>query len=96
MIKSNTGITNPDGTPRFHYELTQAELDDGYAVFVTGPIAGDIAVAGTAYDVSEGAIPVKVEHVGALHIAIHKAHHAAGRFLDVPVPDVKDVSLKVA
>lgn len=93
MIKTAVG-TNPDGSPRFGYALTQEEHDAGLVAFVTGPIAGTLAVPdGTAYDVTEGAIAVRAEHVGHLHVAIHKAHHAAGRFLDVPVPDLQDLSL---
>ncbi len=94
MIRTPLG-TNEDGTSRFNYELTQEELDSGYdTAFITGPIAGTIALpSGAAYDVTEWAIPVKSEHVGELHVAIHSAHHAAGRFLDIPVPDVADVAL---
>jgi hypothetical protein len=96
MIKHPDGVnTDRDGneTPRFRYELTQQEHDDGFALFVTGPIAGTFVVDGTSYDVTEWAIPVKTEHVGPLHIAIHRAHQAAGRFLDSPVPELADVSV---
>lgn len=93
MIKTAVG-TNPDGSTRFHYELTQEEHDDGYVALLTGPISGTLAVPdGTGYDVSEGAVAVRREHVGHLHVAILKAHHAAGRFLEQPVPDLEDVSL---
>lgn len=94
MNKTPTGATNPDGSPHFNYELTQQEHDDGYALYITGPISGTVSVAdGTAYDVTEYAIPVKREHVGHLHVAIHKAHHAAGRYLDAPVPSLADVEV---
>lgn len=97
MIKTLRG-TNPDGTPHFHYELTQEEFDAGYTVaFHTGPILTGTISLGEAdnaiYDVTEACIPVKAEHVGHLHIAIHRAHHAAGRHLDVAVPDLAAVSL---
>jgi hypothetical protein len=96
MLKHPEG-TNPDGTDRFRYELTEQEVADGYALFVTGPISGTVALpSGSAYDVTEYAIPVKTEDVGPLHVAIHKAHHAAGRFLDLPVPALEDVSIGVA
>jgi len=85
MIKHAEG-TNPDGSVRFRYELTEKEVADGYVMFVTGPIAGTFEIAGTPYDVTDYAIPVKTEHVDALHVAIHRAHHSAGRFLDIPLP----------
>jgi hypothetical protein len=93
MLKQQEG-SNPDGTPHWHYTLTQEEHDAGYAALFTGPIAGTLSLPdGAAYDVSEDCIPVKAEHVGELHLAIHRAHHAAGRFLDVPLPELKDVAL---
>ena len=65
-----------------------------YAIFVTGSISGTIVLPdGTAYDVTPDAIRIPEEHVGELHVAIHKAHHAAGRFLDHPVPDKADLSV---
>ena len=65
-----------------------------YAIFVTGPISGTMVLPdGTAYDVTPDAIRIPDEHVGELHLAIHKAHHAAGRFLDHPVPHIDDVSV---
>ncbi len=95
MIKHNDG-TNEDGTPRFRFELTQEEHDAGLVAFVTGPISGTIGISdGSAYDVTEWAIPVKREHVGEMHVAIHKSHHAAGRFTDAPLPDAADLSLTV-
>jgi hypothetical protein len=95
MKKTQTG-TAPDGTATFNFELTQEEHDAGYVAFVTGPIInGTISLpSGAAYDVTENIIPVKREHVGELHIAIHKLHHAAGRMLDVPVPALSEVELK--
>jgi hypothetical protein len=93
MIKTPQG-TNEDGTPRYNFELTQDEVDQGLVAFVTGPISGTIAMAdGTAYNVTDWAIPVQAIHVGQLHVAIHQAHHAAGRFLDQPVPDAADLSV---
>lgn len=78
---------NADGSQRFNYELTAEEAEAGMTAMITGPIAGTISMAdGTAYDVTEWAVPVHQDHVDELHQSIHKAHHAAGRFLDVPVP----------
>jgi hypothetical protein len=94
MLKHPEG-TNPDGSVKFRFELTPEEVADGYVMFVSGPIAGTFNIEGTAYDVSEYALPVKAEHVGALHIAIHKAHHAAGRFLDLPVPTLAEANVSV-
>ena len=83
--------TTPTG---FRFELTGEEHAAGMVAFLTGPISGTVVVDdGTTYDVTEFAIPVPREHVGMLHVAIHKAHHAAGRFLDHPVPELADVSL---
>jgi hypothetical protein len=85
---------DPSSASGFRYELTQEEHDSGFVAFLTGPIAGTISLpSGAAYDVTEDCIAVKNEDVGELHVAIHKAHHAAGRFLDAPVPDLADVSL---
>lgn len=85
---------DPNSQSGFRFELTQEEHDAGLVAFLTGPIAGTIALPnGSAYDVSDDAIPVKAEDVGHLHVAIHRAHHAAGRFLDHPVPALEDVSL---
>lgn len=94
MIKTQIG-NNLDGSPRFNYTLTQQEHDAGYVAFMVGPvISGTVSLPnGAAYDVSETAIPVKYEDVGHMHIALHKQHHAAGRFLEHPVPDLADVSL---
>ena len=81
---------HPDTTsPSGHrYELTMEEMASGlsHACF-TGPISGTISMAdGTAYDVTPDVIAIKPEHADELHLAIHKAHHAAGRFMDVPLP----------
>ena len=80
-----TDPTHPSGV---NYELTQDEFDSGHTVaYFTGPIAGAIALSdGTVYDVSPTAIAVKPEHVDELHVAIHRKHHAEGRFLDTPIP----------
>jgi hypothetical protein len=86
--------TNPDGSPHYRFELTQDEHDSGLVALMTGPIAGPLTLDdGTTYDVTDTFIPVKREHVGPLHIAIVESHHANGRFLDVPVPKLEDVSL---
>lgn len=84
-MKVTTDTTHPSGV---NYELTQEEFDEGYTVgYFTGPIAGAIALAdGSVYDVSPTAIACKPEHVDELHVAIHRKHHAEGRFLDVPLP----------
>lgn len=87
-----TRSTNPDF--EFDYRLTDEELAAGYTqLLMTGPIAGTIVMKdGTAYDVTEYAIAVKAAHAetadgpGELQLAILKAHHAAGRFLDSPLP----------
>lgn len=85
---------DPSSPSGFRFELTEDERDAGFAAFITGPIAGTIALpSGAAYDVTEDLVAVKEDHIGELHIAIHKAHHAAGRFLDIPVPELADVSL---
>lgn len=94
MLKQLT-CRNPDGSPHYHFTLTQDEVDAGWVAFMTGPIAGVVTLDdGTLYDVTDTAIPVKREHVGQLHVAIHEAHHANGRYLDVPVPAVEAVSLE--
>jgi hypothetical protein len=83
--------TSPSG---FRFELTQEEHDAGMVAFLTGPIAGTISLpSGGAYDVTEDAVAVHRYHVGEFHVALHKAHHAAGRFLDAPVPELEAVSL---
>ena len=95
MVKTRIG-DNEDGTARFNYTLTQDDVDAGLVAFMTGPITGVVSIeGGHAYDVSDDFIAVKAEHVGGLHVAIHKAHHAAGRFLESPVPDLADVALEV-
>jgi hypothetical protein len=82
----------PSSPSGFRYELTQDEHEAGYVLFMTGPIAGTISLStGAAYDVSEDHIAVKEVDVGHLLVAIAKAHHAAGRFLDAPVPELPEV-----
>lgn len=78
-----------------HYELTVDDMAAGFDVaLITGPIDGIISIpSGASYDVTEDIIPVKSEHLGELHLAIHKAHHAAGRFTDIPVPSLESVSV---
>ncbi len=79
---------DPTSTSGFRYELEATDVAAGKTVLMlTGPIAGTMSLSdGSAYDVSEEAIAVKPEHRDELHRAIHKAHHVAGRFLDVPLP----------
>ncbi len=85
MVIKHNDANSPSG---FRYELEAADVAAGRnALMLTGPIAGTMSLSdGSAYDVSEEAIAVKNEHLDELHRAIHKAHHAAGRFLDVPLP----------
>jgi hypothetical protein len=84
MIK-HPDSNSPSG---FRYELETSDVSAGRSVaFLTGPISGTMSLPdGSAYDVSEEVIAVAPEHVHELHRAIHKAHHAAGRFLDAPLP----------
>ena len=77
--------THPSGKHTAHTpeELAEGKID----ILQTGPISGTIVLAdGSAYDVSDDHIAVKPEHRDELTLAIHKAHHAAGRFLDAPLP----------
>lgn len=80
---------DPSSPSGKRYELTADEMATGLtAAFLTGPISGTIAMAdGAAYDVTDEVIPVRPEHVKELQLAIHKSHHAAGRFLDAPLPN---------
>jgi hypothetical protein len=84
-MKVTPDPTHPSG---IHSEHTPEEIAAGMTdIVLTGPIAGTISMAdGTAYDVSNVAIAVKPAHTNELLLAIHKAHHAAGRFTDVPLP----------
>jgi hypothetical protein len=84
-MKVSTDTSHPSGV---NYELTQEEFDAGYTVaLVTGPIQGAVSLPdGTVYEVSPPHIAVRPEHLDALRLAIHKKHHAEGRFLDVPLP----------
>lgn len=78
---------DPSSQSGFRFELTQEEHDAGLAAFLTGPISGTVAIpSGAAYDVTEDAIAVRVEHIAELRTTIHKMHHAAGRFLNSPLP----------
>ena len=78
---------DPNAPSGFRFELTQDDAASGHTVaMLTGPISGTMSLAdGSAYDVTEDAIPVKPEHLAELQTAIHRAHHAAGRFLDAPL-----------
>ena len=78
---------DPNAPSGFRFELTQDDIAAGHTVaLLTGPISGTMSLAdGSAYDVSEEAIPARPEHVEELEHAIHRAHHAAGRFLDAPL-----------
>lgn len=87
LIKS-PGSPKEDGSPRSNFNGMHVD-PDVYAFLYTGPIAGTFVVDGESYDVTEDVIPVKHEHLAALNLAIHKAHHAAGRFLDAPLPKGK-------
>jgi hypothetical protein len=84
MIK-HPDANSPSG---FRYELEASDMAAGKSVaFLTGPISGTMPLSdGSAYDVSEEIIAVAPEHRDELHRAIHRAHHAAGRFLDAPLP----------
>jgi hypothetical protein len=81
-----TDTTHPSGV---NYELTQDEFDAGLTVaFMTGPIGGAVALSdGTVYDVNPPHVAVRPEHVDELALAIHRKHHAEGRYLDVPLPN---------
>lgn len=88
--------TKADGSPHFRFELEQAEHDAGMVAFLTGPIGGTIALGSeVAYDVTEDWIAVHKDHVGPLKLAIHGAHHAAGRYLDVPIPALTDAGIAI-
>ena len=78
---------DPSSPSGLRFELTDEDVAAGNsAALLTGPISGTMSLAdGTAYDVTEEAIAVKPEHVAELEHAIHRAHHAAGRFLDAPL-----------
>lgn len=89
---------DPASPSNFRFELTQEEHDAGFVAFATGPlVAGSVStIDGTVYDVTEDAVAVHRSHVGEMHLAIHRMHHAAGRYLDVPLPALEDVSLSEA
>lgn len=84
--------SSPSG---FRYELTEEDVANGLVAFAPGPLVnGAVSLPdGTVYDITEEYIAVKHEHVGELHLAIHRMHRAVGRHLDVPVPELEDVSL---
>ena len=44
MIKHPDGFEADGVTPHFRFELTQEEHDNGYALFITGPIGGTIGL----------------------------------------------------
>ena len=73
---------------RVNYELTQEEFDAGQTVaLMTGPIAGTIVLSsGSAVDVTPYYAAVREEDRQEALLAIHRAHHAAGRFMDAPLP----------
>lgn len=73
---------------RVNFELTEEEMAAGQTVaLMTGPISGTIALSdGSAVDVTPYYATVKEENRDEALLAIHKAHHAAGRFLDAPLP----------
>jgi len=80
---------DPTSASGIRYELEASEMASGHSVMLlTGPVSGTMAISdGSAYDVTPEVIAVKPEHRDELLRTIHKAHHAAGRFLDVPVPE---------
>ena len=73
-------------TPEYEFELSPEEVGAGYRLMLTGPISGTFFIEDEAYDVTDRVVAVKQEHAAALAYEIHKAHHAAGRFLDAPLP----------
>jgi hypothetical protein len=77
--------THPSGK---NTTLTPEEMASGHTVlFLTGPIGGTVVLGdGSAYDVTDDVIAIKPEHQRELELGIHRAHHAAGRFLDAPLP----------
>jgi len=77
--------THPSG---INSALEPEEIAAGKTVmFLTGSISGHLFMAdGTHYDTTGAVVAVKPEHQRELEIAIHRKHHAEGRFLDVPVP----------
>ena len=84
-MKITPDASAPNGT---NFELTQEEFDAGLThVVMTGPISGTLALStGNAYDVTPDYVAIHPEEHDELTLAIHKAHHAAGRFLDAPLP----------
>jgi len=88
LVRDSAGniVRNPDGSGRMHFDFSDEPADDLVVLF-TGPISGIVAASdGTEYDVTDPYIKVASEHVDDICDAIHREHHAAGRFLDVPLP----------
>ena len=80
MIKTATGEVHEDGSPKFHFELTQDEVDAGLSVaFATGPVSGSVALRdGAVYDITDFWIAVRPEHAGPIAHHIHRLHNALG------------------
>lgn len=101
MIKTQVG-TQQNGSPRYNFEFTQEEMDAGHVALKTGPlVSGVISVPDASspdgnamYDITDDFIAVKAEHLPHVHQTIHRMHHAAGRFLDVPVPSLEELTPK--
>jgi len=81
----------PDGSPIFEYDITEdvPALQAGtVAQFHTGPATGTLTMEdGTEYGVADEKIIVQAKHLSELHLAIHREHHANGRFLESPIPE---------
>ena len=84
-MKVSADANAPDGT---NHAITQEEWEAGLTVALrTGPINGTVVLKdGSAYDLAPYHIAVKPEHLDELLLAIHRAHHAAGRFTETPLP----------
>ncbi len=74
ITKTYLGV-NPDGTPRFHYDVSP----ESHAV-LTGPAYGPVTTTdGTVYDVSEPVIEVaSAEHAGEVAHLIGVLHEEQG------------------
>jgi hypothetical protein len=81
----------PDGSPIFDYDISEEKpgLESGDLVqFCSGPATGTFEMEdGTTYGVSDAVTIIAARHLAELHLAIHRDHHAAGRFTSGPIPD---------
>ena len=77
--------THPSGK---NTTLEAHEIEAGKTViYLPGPVQGTVVLTdGAAYDVTDDVIAVHPDHEAELCHTIHKMHHAAGRFLDIPLP----------